>query len=129
MKISVIGLEQWELESQIKQQMVMKFVYMILLKILSKIPKTKLENILNRLVEKERISSKEKNEIFNRVNFSKNLKDITWSNLIIEAIIENIKIKQNVFTEIEGIVDDKCIIATNTSSLSINFYKMELTHR
>ena len=81
--------------------------------------KTKLENILNRLVEKERISSKEKNEIFNRVNFSKNLKDITWSNLIIEAIIENIKIKQNVFTEIEGIVDDKCIIATNTSSLSI----------
>ncbi len=90
--------------------------------------KTKLENILNRLVEKERISSKEKNEIFNRVNFSKNLKDITGSNLIIEAIIENIKIKQNVFTEIEGIVDDKCIIATNTSSLSIASIAGACTH-
>ena len=90
--------------------------------------KTKLENILNRLVEKERISSKEKNEIFDRVNFSKNLKDITGSNLIIEAIIENIKIKQNVFTEIEGIVDDKCIIATNTSSLSIASIAGACTH-
>lgn len=90
--------------------------------------KTKLENILNRLVEKERISSKEKNEIINRVNFSKNLKDITGSNLIIEAIIENIKIKQNVFTEIEGIVDDKCIIATNTSSLSIASIAGACTH-
>jgi len=90
--------------------------------------KTKLENILNRLVEKERISSKEKNEIFNRVNFSKNLKDITGSNLIIEAIIENIKIKQNVFTEIEDIVDDKCIIATNTSSLSIASIAGACTH-
>ena len=90
--------------------------------------KAKLENILNRLVEKERILSKEKVEIFNRINFSKNLEDIKGSNLVIEAIIEDLKIKQNVFTEIEGIVDKKCIIASNTSSLSIASIAGACTH-
>ena len=59
--------------------------------------KAKLENILNRLLEKERISSKEKVEIINRINFSKNLEDIKGSDLVIEAIIEYLKIKQNIF--------------------------------
>ena len=81
--------------------------------------KDKLEKILNRLVEKERICSKEKDEILNRINFSKKLEDVKGSSFIIEAIIENLKIKQNVFSEIEKIVDEKCIIASNTSSLSI----------
>ena len=90
--------------------------------------KDKLENILNRLVVKERISSKEKVEIINRINFSKNLEDIKGSDLVIEAIIENLKIKQNVFTEIEVIVDKKCIIASNTSSLSIASIAGACTH-
>ena len=90
--------------------------------------KDKLENILNRLVVKERISSKEKVEIINRINFSKNLEDIKGSDLVIEAIIENLKIKQNVFTEIEDIVDKKCIIASNTSSLSIASIAGACTH-
>tara|TARA_B100000674_G_scaffold394297_1_gene338611 strand:- start:1346 stop:2494 length:1149 start_codon:yes stop_codon:yes gene_type:complete len=81
--------------------------------------KDKLEKILNRLVEKERICSKEKDEILNRINFSKKLEDVKGSSFIIEAIIENLKIKQNVFSELEKIVDEKCIIASNTSSLSI----------
>ena len=111
-------MEQWELESTDYAQMVIKFVYMILLKDLSE-NKDKLENILNRLVEKERISSREKDEILNRINFSKKLEDVKGSSFVIEAIIENLKIKQNMFTQIEDIVDEKCIIATNTSSLSI----------
>ena len=90
--------------------------------------KDKLENILNRLVEKERISSKEKVEVINRINFSKNLEDIKGSALVIEAIIENLKIKQNVFTDIEDIVDKKCIIASNTSSLSIASIAGACTH-
>ena len=72
--------------------------------------KDKLEKILNRLVEKERICSKEKNEILNRINFSKKLEDVKGSSFIIEIIIENLKIKQNVFNKIEDIVDEKCIM-------------------
>ena len=38
---------------------------------------------------------------------------------MIEAIIEDLKIKKEIFSEIEKIIDENCILATNTSSLSI----------
>jgi len=79
----------------------------------------KLKKILDRLVEKERISSKENEAILERINFSNSLEDIKGSGLVVEAIIEDLGIKQKVFTEIENLVDDNCIIASNTSSLSI----------
>ena len=79
----------------------------------------KLKKILNRLVEKERISKQENEAILGRINFSNSLENIKGSELVIEAIIENLDIKQKVFAEIESLVDDNCIIASNTSSLSI----------
>lgn len=81
--------------------------------------KTKLEKILNRLVEKERISAEEKENIINRINFSEKLEDIKDSGLVIEAIIENLEIKQMLFSEIENLVSEDCILSSNTSSLSI----------
>ena len=47
------------------------------------------------------------------------MKDLADSNLTIEAIIEDLIIKQKVFSELESYVADDCIIASNTSSLSI----------
>ena len=60
-----------------------------------------------------------KKEILENVKFSNNLEDISKSSLVIEAIVEELRIKQKLFKEIESIVDKNCIIATNTSSLSI----------
>ncbi len=79
----------------------------------------KINKILDRLVEKERITTKIKDEIINRINFTGNLNDINKSSLVIEAIIENLDVKQEIFKKIENITDDNCIIASNTSSLSI----------
>ncbi len=79
----------------------------------------KLIKILNRLVEKEKISDQEKDDILSRINFSKKIEDINGSGLVIEAIVESLEIKQKIFTDIEKLVDNKCIIASNTSSLSI----------
>jgi len=79
----------------------------------------KLDKILNRLIEKERISKEDKKNILSRINFTKDIKEIKGSELVIEAIIENLEIKQTTFKEIEGLVDADCIIASNTSSLSI----------
>jgi len=81
--------------------------------------KNKLNKILNRLVEKERINNETKEQIISRIQFSNNLEDIQKSSLVIEAVIEDLSIKQKLFQEIESIVDKNCIIATNTSSLSI----------
>ena len=79
----------------------------------------KLKKILNRMVEKERITQQENNEIFEKINFTKEITEVSGSELVIEAIIENLELKQKVFTEIETLVDEDCIIASNTSSLSI----------
>jgi len=80
---------------------------------------TKLKKILDRLVEKERITQQDNEAILGRINFTKDIKNVSGSGLVIEAIIENLEIKQKVFTEIESLVDEECIIASNTSSLSI----------
>ena len=80
---------------------------------------TKLKKILDRLVEKKRITQEENETILGRINFTKNIKEIQGSELVVEAIIENLEIKQKVFTEIESLVSEDCIIASNTSSLSI----------
>lgn len=78
-----------------------------------------LEKILNRLIEKGRINNDEKNRIQSNISYVDNLKDLSDSNLTIEAIIENLDIKKKVFSELEGHVSNDCIIASNTSSLSI----------
>lgn len=81
--------------------------------------KAALEKILLRLIEKGRIDSEEKTRIQSNISYVDSLKDLGDSNLTIEAIIENLDIKQKVFSELESYVSDDCIIASNTSSLSI----------
>ena len=81
--------------------------------------KASLEKILNRLIEKGRIDAEEKKRIQSNIIYVDNLKVLADSNLTIEAIVENLDIKKNVFSELESYVSEDCIIASNTSSLSI----------
>ena len=79
----------------------------------------KLKKILNRLIEKKRINSNKKDEILSNIKIVSSLNDLSVSNLIIEAIVENLNIKKDLFSKLETIVQKECIIASNTSSLSI----------
>jgi 3-hydroxybutyryl-CoA dehydrogenase len=81
--------------------------------------KSALEKILARLVEKGRIDTAEKSRIQNNISYIVKLKDLADSDLTIEAIIESLDIKKKVFSELETYVSNDCIIASNTSSLSI----------
>jgi 3-hydroxybutyryl-CoA dehydrogenase len=81
--------------------------------------KAALEKILNRLIEKGRIDEAEKKRIQNNIQYVDSLKNLSDANLTIEAIVENIEIKKKVFSELESYVSEDCIIASNTSSLSI----------
>ena len=81
--------------------------------------KTSLEKIMTRLVEKGRVTSEDKIGIQENISYVTSLKDLADSDLTLEAIVENLDIKKNVFQELERYVSEDCIIASNTSSLSI----------
>lgn len=81
--------------------------------------KISLDKILTRLVEKEKIAQQEKEKIYQRIIFANALPDFEGCGLIIEAIVEDLGVKKKVFAELEKIVDEDCILASNTSSLSI----------
>ena len=81
--------------------------------------KAALEKIMARLVEKGRIDEAEKTRIQENISYVDSLKELSDSELTIEAIVENLDIKKKVFQELESYVSKKTIIASNTSSLSI----------
>ncbi|MGV6861681.1 MAG: 3-hydroxyacyl-CoA dehydrogenase NAD-binding domain-containing protein [Putridiphycobacter sp.] len=81
--------------------------------------KAKLAKIMARLVEKGKITQSQSDETQNNITYSNVMSDFKGSGLIIEAIIENLDIKKSVFETLEDIVDENCILASNTSSLSI----------
>jgi 3-hydroxybutyryl-CoA dehydrogenase len=81
--------------------------------------KSSLEKILARLVEKEKIDEVEKKRIQNNITYANTLGELSHSDLIIEAIIENLEIKKKLFLDLENYVSPETILASNTSSLSI----------
>lgn len=78
-----------------------------------------LDKILARLVEKGNLSDDDKINIQGRITYSTDIHDFKSCNIIIEAIVENINVKHSVFKDLEMIVSADCILASNTSSLSI----------
>jgi 3-hydroxybutyryl-CoA dehydrogenase len=81
--------------------------------------KSSLEITLSKLIEKGKIDSTEKSRISNNISYVTTIKDLSDSDLVIEAIIENLEIKRKVFSELETYVSSETILASNTSSLSI----------
>ena len=79
----------------------------------------KLQKILVRLVEKGRIDELTSVEILERITPASSLNEMRGSGIVIEAIVENLEIKKSVFSELEEICGGDCILATNTSSLSV----------
>ncbi len=90
--------------------------------------KAKLEKIMTRLVEKQKISLNEKQAIIDRHVFTNNFDDLGGCALVIEAVIEDLKIKQTLFKQLEDLLDQTAILATNTSSLSIASIASVCTH-
>ncbi|MBB78934.1 MAG: 3-hydroxybutyryl-CoA dehydrogenase [Crocinitomicaceae bacterium] len=81
--------------------------------------KTKLEKIMARLVEKGKILQDESIAIQSNIVYSTNMQDFKDCGIVIEAIVEDFNIKSEVFSKLESIVSKDCILASNTSSLSI----------
>ena len=75
---------------------------------------------LDRMVNKEKITIREKKETLNNLNSTTHLKKgLENVDLVIEAATENINVKLSIFKEIDLLAPKDCILATNTSSISI----------
>ena len=81
--------------------------------------KNALEVSLSKLVEKEKIDSAEKSRIQGNISYVSSMKELADSDLVIEAIVENLEVKRKVFSELEELVSKDTILSSNTSSLSI----------
>lgn len=78
-----------------------------------------LTSILNRLVEKEKISDSQSIAIHSRHLFVDSISALSECDLIIEAVVELLPVKCDLFQQLEAIVSEDTIIATNTSSLAV----------
>ncbi|MFC4410697.1 3-hydroxybutyryl-CoA dehydrogenase [Chungangia koreensis] len=74
---------------------------------------------LSRNVEKGRLSEEEKASVLSRLTPSHNLSDAQDVDIVIEAAVENMEIKQSIFKQLDEITPKHAILATNTSSLPI----------
>jgi 3-hydroxybutyryl-CoA dehydrogenase len=81
--------------------------------------KNDLKNQLEKGIEKGKISGEEAKTIIHNIKYVQELKQLSECNLVIEAIIENLEIKQKVFKELEMHLSSEAILASNTSSLSL----------
>jgi len=74
---------------------------------------------LSRNVEKGKLSAEDKEAILGRITKSTSLQDAVAADLVIEAAVENMAIKSQVFSQLDVICPEHTILSTNTSSLPI----------
>jgi 3-hydroxybutyryl-CoA dehydrogenase len=74
---------------------------------------------LGRGVEKGRLTAGEREEALARLTTTTTLDDLAECDLVIEAIVEELGAKQELFRELEGVVGEGAVLATNTSALSV----------
>lgn len=74
---------------------------------------------LEKLVSKRKLSTEAAENASVRLRAGSSLDDLRGSGIVIEAVVEDIEVKRQLFAELENIVDPTCILTTNTSSLSV----------
>lgn len=78
-----------------------------------------LERIFNRLIEKGRMEDAGKEAILQRLSFTTDFGSLAPAGCVVEAIVEDLDAKKRAFSDLERLVGDGCLLATNTSSLSV----------
>ena len=75
--------------------------------------------IYTKLAEKGRMTAHEAQDATARLQAAGSLNEVADAALVVEAIVENLDVKRGLFGELEALVSESCILATNTSSISV----------
>ena len=75
---------------------------------------------LDRQIKKNIINRNDAKAAYDKILFTSNIEDIAPSDIVIEAVKEDLKVKKTIFSHIDRWTSSDCILATNTSSISIN---------
>jgi 3-hydroxybutyryl-CoA dehydrogenase len=81
--------------------------------------RTRLEKSFDGAVKRGKLDTDKRDAALARVTFTSELKDVDGSDLVIEAVPENLKLKMSIMKELNEIVGDDTILASNTSSIPI----------
>ncbi len=80
---------------------------------------SKIERFLDKSIEKGRMTVDEKKKILSRIKGTTKLEDFKDVDLVVEAIFENVKVKKELFKELDGICKKETIFSSNTSTIPI----------
>lgn len=81
--------------------------------------KAKLDKVLQKLVEKGKLSAEKKQNILDKIVLCDNYQSMADVDLVIEAVFENIELKKEIFKQLDEIVKPEAILGSNTSALSL----------
>ena len=79
-----------------------------------------LKEVMSREIARWSMTSSEMKSILTKIKWSLDINDVATSDLIIEAIDENLEKKQNIFREIDAIAKENAIFVSNTSALNLS---------
>ncbi len=87
-----------------------------------------IQHSTDRAVKRGKLSEGDQQELIGRVTFTTNLSDVKDVDLVVEAVVEQLDLKQGLFRELDQVVRPEAILATNTSSLSVTEISTATSH-
>lgn len=90
--------------------------------------KKNIQKFFDKEISKNNITQEQVQGINAHIHFVKNINELFTCDIVIEAIIEDLKAKQELFKTLSSVVSDTCILASNTSSLSITSIASAVTN-
>ncbi len=83
---------------------------------------------VDKLLRKQRVSPDQANRLKGLLSGTTDKGEFADADFVIEAVFEELKVKQQVFAELEAVISETCVLATNTSSLSVTQMAEGLAH-
>jgi 3-hydroxybutyryl-CoA dehydrogenase len=81
--------------------------------------RAQIDRSLGKLAEKGKIAAADRTAALSRIEFTRDLADVTAADLVVEAVVEKLDVKRELFAELDRITKPATILASNTSSISI----------